>query len=168
MRACGWAIGPARGAALLGLILLCGAAGAAVGQAEEAILQRGPVAVRSLPFFPPNALRAYQGEYRVPRQSGDWRVVVYFTRESLVLPAAWREVRCGQSPLRRVTSEEGFTLCHAEPGEAGWFVFLTFESEDFHWCGWTESFLARFRYLLPFARGESEVPFPAVLEFRER
>ena len=179
MQGCGSRHRPARGAAAaLGLLLLCGAASAAVGQAGETILQRGPVPVRSLPFFPPNLLRGYLGEYRVTREASEGaaaavaeggRIVVYFTREPLVLPAAWRQTRCGRTALLRVPpQEEDFTLCRAEPGEAGYFLFFEFESDAFPWCAWTEAFLQRFRYLLAFAKNPAEIPFPAVLEFRER
>ena len=156
MKGSGSRIRPARGAAALGILLLWGAAASVGAQARESILQRGPIPVRSLPYFPPNALKAFQGEYRAE----DRRIVVYFTREPLVLPAAWRQARCGQAPLVRVPAEEGFTLCHAEPGEAGYFLFFDFESDAFPWCAWTEVFLPRFRYLLAFAKSPSEVPFP--------
>jgi hypothetical protein len=192
----GHRLGAAR-AAGLGLVLLCGASSAAVGQAAgalglEAILQRGPNPVRSLPYFPPNALKGFRGEYRMSGQGGegnaeaekaragapaspakpagtpaDGRILVYFTREPLVLPSSWRPAGCPGQRLLRVPTEEGFAVCHAEAGEGGYFLFFQFESEAFPWCPWIEAFLQRFRYLLPFAKDDSEIPFPAVLEMRK-
>jgi hypothetical protein len=141
------------------LLLLAGPPAGA--QSGQAILQRGPLAARGIPFLPPNVLRAYRGEYL----AAETRIVVYFTRESLVLPAGWRPASCGQDTLLRVPDEEFPTFCYADPGEAGYSLFLSFESfeaEPFPWCAWTEAFLQRLRYLLAFS---SEVPFPAVIEY---
>ena len=153
-------------AAALGVLLLCAAAAAAAGQSGQpgqAILQRGPLPARGIPFFPPNLLPAFRGEYL----ADEGRVVVYFTREQVVLPSGWRGVRCAQAPLVRVANEEVFTLCFVESGEAGYVLFFSFQSESFPWCAWAEAFLQRFRYLLAFTQSSSEVPFPAIFEYRK-
>jgi len=156
-------------AAALGVLLLCAAAAAAAGQPGQpgqpgqATLQRGPLPARGIPFFPPNLLPAFRGEYLAE----EGRVVVYFTREQVVLPSGWRGVRCAQAPLVRVANEEDFTLCFVESGEAGYVLFFSFQSESFPWCAWTEAFLQRFRYLLAFTQSSSEVPFPAIFEYRK-
>ena len=153
-------------AAALGVLLLCAAAAAAAGQSGQpgqAILQRGPLPARGIPFFPPNLLPAFRGEYLAE----EGRVVVYFTREQVVLPSGWRGVRCAQTPLVRVVNEEDFTLCFVESAEAGYVLFFSFQSESFPWCAWTEAFLQRFRYLLAFTQSSSEVPFPAIFEYRK-
>jgi len=131
------------------------------GSTAQAILERGPLAARGIPFFPPNVLAAYRGEYL----AGTSRIEVYFTREALVLPAGWRKALCGQEALLRLDGEESFSFCHVEPGEAGYAVFLSFESESFPWCAWTEAFLRRLRYLQAFSQGPADVPFPAILEY---
>jgi hypothetical protein len=137
------------------------------GRTAQAILERGPVAVRGLPFLPPNVLEAYKAEYL----AGPSRIEVYFTREPLVLPAAWRKVRCGQEALLRVEDADSPTFCHAEPGDGGpahayaYVLFLSFETEDFPWCAWTQVFLQSLRSLLSFGQGPADVPFPAVLDY---
>ncbi len=127
----------------------------------QAILESGPVAVRGLPFFPPNLLAADRAEYL----AGQSLIEVYFTREPLVLPAGWRKERCGQESLLRVEGEDRPAFCYVEPGEGGYALFLTFESDDFPWCAWTQAFLQRLRSLLAFSQGPEEAPFPAVLDY---
>ena len=141
------------------LLLLAGVPAGA--QSGQAILLRGPLAARGIPFFPPNVLEAYRGEY----QAGDWWIEVYFTREPLVLPAGWRKAPCGQEALLRLEGEEKPTFCYLEPAEAGYAVFLSFESDAFPWCAWTQAFLQRLRSLLAFSRGLAETPFPAILDY---
>jgi len=141
------------------LLLLAGSTAGA--QSGQAILLRGPLAARGIPFFPPNVLEAYRGEY----QAGDWRIEVYFTREPLVLPAGWRKAPCGQEALLRLEGEEKPTFCYLEPAEAGYAVFLSFESDAFPWCAWTQAFLQRLRSLLAFSRELAETPFPAILDY---
>ena len=160
----------ARGVIAALTILLCLAAvpaGAQAAQAPrprptaQAILERGPLASRGIPFFPPNVLAAYRGEYL----AGTSRIEVYFTREALVLPAGWRKALCRQEALLRLEGEENLTFCYVEPGETGYTVFLSFESDSFPWCAWTEAFLRRLRYLLAFSQGPEDVAFPAILEY---
>jgi hypothetical protein len=127
----------------------------------QAILERGPVAVRGLPFFPPNVLEAHRAEYL----AGKSLIEVYFTREPLVLPAGWRQARCGQEDLLRVLGHDSPTFCHVEPGDSGYAVFMSFEAEDFPWCAWARAFLQSLRSLLSFSQGPAEVPFPAVLDY---
>ena len=127
----------------------------------QAVLERGPIAVRGLPFFPPNVLEADRGEYL----AGQSRIEVFFTRAPLVLPAAWRKAGCGQEPFLRVQDEERPTFCYVEPGDGGYALFLSFETEDFPWCAWTQAFLLRLRSLLSFSQGPAEVPFPAIVEY---
>jgi hypothetical protein len=146
-------------AALAALLIL--SAGTASAQAGQAILERGPAAVRGIPFFPPNVLAADKGEYL----AGQSRIEVYFTREPLVLPAGWRKAPCGQEALLRLDEEERPTFCYVEPGEGGYALFLSFETEAFPWCAWTLAFLQRLRSLLTFSQGPAEVPFPAILEY---
>jgi hypothetical protein len=162
--------------AVLAILLLLGGLPAAAqsaqtaqapqaGRMAQAILESGPTAVRGLPFFPPNVLAADRGEYL----AGQQRVEVYFTREPLVLPAGWRKAPCGQEALLRLDGEERPTFCYVEPvepGDGGYALFLSFASEDFPWCAWTQAFLQRLRSLLTFSQGPAEVPFPAVLEYR--
>ena len=151
-------------------VLLCLAAvpaGAQAGQAPRAaprgqsFLERGPVAARGIPFFPPNVLAFYKGEYL----AGKSRIEVYFTREALVLPAGWRKAPCGQEALLRLDGEEKPAFCYVEPGDAGYVLFLSFEAESFPWCAWTGAFLQRLRYLLAFSQGPEEVAFPAILDY---
>jgi hypothetical protein len=141
------------------LLLLAGAPAGA--QSGQAVLLRGPLAARGIPFFPPNVLEAYRGEY----QAGDWRIEVYFTREPLVLPAGWRRASCGQEAILRLESEEKPTFCCLEPAEGAYAVFFSFESGTFPWCAWTQAFLQRLRSLLAFSQVGAEVPFPAVLDY---
>jgi hypothetical protein len=143
---------------LLGILLWFAATVGA--QAGPSILQRGPLPVRGIPYLPPNVLPAYRGEYL----AGESRIVVYFTREPLVLPGGWHPVPCGQDAPLRVAGEERLTFCYVEPGDAGYGLFVSFESESFPWCAWMEAFLQRLRYLLAFTP-PTEVSFPAVLEY---
>jgi hypothetical protein len=154
-------------------VLLCLAAvpaGAQAGQSpraprdgpkSQAILERGPVAGRGIPFFPPNVLAVFRGEYL----AGQSRIEVYFTREQLVLPAGWRKASCGQEALLRLDGEEKPTFCYVEPGDAGYVLFLSFAAESFPWCAWTGAFLQRLRSLLAFSQGSEEVAFPAILDY---
>ncbi len=128
---------------------------------SQAILERGPVAVRGLPFFPPNVLEADRAEYL----AGHSLIEVYITREPLVLPVGWRKASCGQEALLRVEGEDRPTYCFVEPGEGGYALFLAFESDDFPWCAWTQAFLPRLRSLLAFGQGRADAPFPAVLDY---
>jgi len=145
-------------AALLALLLLlCGAPAGAQGR--QAVLQRGPLPGRGIPFFPPNLLPVYRGEYL----AGEFRIEVFFTREALGVPAGWRRASCGTEPLLRLPEEEKPTYCLLEGGETGFGVFLSFDSEAFPWCAWTEAFLRRLRNLLAFSR--EEIPFPAILDY---
>jgi hypothetical protein len=169
---CGWqSWRSGRARAALGLLLWLAAAAAwaqASGALGQAILDRGPLAVHGLPFFPPNALQAYLGEYVVGaagRDAGGLRVTVYFTREPLVLPAGWRPASCGQEALLRVSGEGEPSFCYVEPGEEGFALFLSFPGESFPWCPWSQAFLQRLRYLLAFSQGSPEIPFPAVFEY---
>lgn len=145
---------------LLAILLILSAA-STEAQAGQAILERGPVAVRGLPFFPPNVLEADRAEYL----AGESLIEVYFTREPLVLPAGWRRERCGQESLLRVEGEERPVFCYVQPGEGGYALFLSFDSEGFPWCAWTQAFLQRLRSLLAFSQGPAETPFPAVLDY---
>lgn len=147
--------------AVLAILLLLLAGAPAGAQSGQAILVRGPLAARGIPFFPPNVLGAHRGEY----QAGDWRIEVYFTREPLVLPAGWRKAPCGQEALLRLEGEERPTFCYLEPAEAAYAVFLSFDSGSFPWCAWTQAFLQRLRSLLAFSQGPAETPFPAVLDY---
>jgi len=142
-------------------ILLSLAAGTAGAQGGQAILERGPIAVRGIPFFPPNVLEADWGEYL----TGQFRIEVYFTREPLALPGGWRKAPCGRETLLRLDGEEKPTFCYVEPGDGGYALFLSFESEAFAWCAWTQAFLPRLRSLLNFSQDPAEVPFPAILEY---
>jgi hypothetical protein len=143
-------------------LLLCLAAGAPAGaQSGQAVLWSGPLAARGIPFFPPNVLEAWRGEYR----AADIRIEVYFTREALVLPAGWRKAPCGQEALLRLEGEEKPTYCYVEPAEAAYAVFFSFESDAFPWCAWTRAFLQRLRSLLAFSQGPAETPFPAILDY---
>jgi hypothetical protein len=141
------------------LLLLAGSTAGA--QSGQAVLLRGPLAARGIPFFPPNVLEAWRGEY----QAGNARIEVYFTREALVLPAGWRKAPCGQEALLRLEGEEKPTFCYLQPAEGAYAVFLSFEAEAFPWCGWTQAFLQRLRSLLAFSQGEAETPFPAILDY---
>jgi hypothetical protein len=162
------------------LALAAAAAGAQGGKAvsggqasraarmAQAILERGPVAVRGLPFFPPNVLEAAKGQYVVEEDRVvKARIEVYFTREPLVFPAGWRRERCGAESVLRVEGEDRPTYCFVESGEDGnaFALFLSFDSEDFPWCAWTQAFLPRLRSLLSFSQGPTDAPFPAVLEY---
>jgi hypothetical protein len=142
-------------------VLPAGAQAGKTPQAAQAILELGPVAVRGLPFFPPNVLEADRAEYL----AGHSLIEVYITREPLVLPVDWRKASCGQEALLRVEGEDRPTYCFVEPGEGGFALFLAFESDDFPWCAWTRAFLPRLRSLLAFSRGPADAPFPAVLDY---
>jgi hypothetical protein len=131
----------------------------------QAILERGPIPVRGIPFLPPNLLAAARGEYLAGQDRQD-KIEAYFTREPLVLPAGWRRVPCGQEALLRLEGEERPTFCCLEPGDGGYALFLSFEGEAFPWCSWTQAFLQSLRSLLSFSQGTGEVPFPAVLDYR--
>ncbi len=159
------------------LLLSAAAAGAQAGQPAsrgqappavplaQAVLESGPVAVRGLPFLPPNVLQADRAEYL----AGKSLIEVYFTREPLVLPPGWRRQSCGPESLLRVEGEDRPTYCFVETGEGGYAyaLFLAFDGEDFPWCSWTQAFLPRLRSLLAFSQGPAEAPFPAVLEYKQ-
>ena len=140
----------------------------AVPERGSALLERGPLAVKGIPFLPPNSLPAFWAEYRV---AGDF-AEVWYTRQPLVLPAAWPKLRCGAWSLLLVTVDAGLAVCYAGPlqeGEPAVYLFFSLASGDpAAGCGWVEAFLQRFRYLLAFAASGTEIPFPAVLEYRRK
>ena len=135
---------------------------------ETALLERGPLTVKGIPFLPSNVLPAYWAEYRVAGDPAE----VWYTRQPLVLPAAWPKLRCGAFSLLLVPVDAGLVVCFAGPlqeGEPAVYLFFSYASgEPASWCGWVEAFLQRFRYLLAFAASGTEVPFPAVLEYRRK
>jgi hypothetical protein len=151
------------GAVIAMLVVLQLLAGLPAGaESDQAILDRGPVAVHGLPFFPPNLLEALEAEYLV----GQTLIQVFFTEEPLVLPSGWRKAPCGQEVLLRVEGQDSPTFCYAEPGDGGYAVFMSFETEDFPWCPWAQAFLRSLRSLRGFTQGPTEAPFPAILDYR--
>lgn len=147
-------------ALILWLLVLAAAVTGAETKPARAILERGPLPVKGIPFLPPNVLPALQGDYSL----GGERVSVLFSSEALVLPREWESLRCGALRLAEVPADTGRTVCLAEGAEEPLFLFFSFESPGGDWCVFIEAFRARFLYLRGFLGGGLEVPFPAILE----
>jgi hypothetical protein len=142
------------------LFLLVLAAVATGAETKPAILQRGPLPVKGIPFLPPNVLPAFQGDYSL----GGRRISVLFSSEALVLPREWKSLPCGPLRLAEVPEDDGRTFCLVEGAEEPLFLFFSFQSPGGDWCKFIEAFRAGFLYLRSFQSGGLEVPFPAMLE----
>ena len=152
---------------------------AAQDPSSEAVLLRGPTPVNGIPVYPPNRIPAYRGEYAIQgvkspgtgsgtgETADGFRLSVLFTRQELLVPASWSSRRCGRRRLYQVPEYETFTLCF--PSERGFFLFFFFPEirEPVNWCAFTDPFIERFLFLLNFVDGDTEVPFPAILEIRQ-
>jgi hypothetical protein len=149
--------------ALLLLLLPAGAAGAQAGAARTtAILLRGPVPLKGLPVYAANNLPASRGEYQV----GDDTVVVFYSRQELLIPASWTPLRCPAGGLRlfQVQGYDTYSLGYSD--ERGFHLFFLFPAQDPppYACSFIEAFLRRLLLLLGVAEDPASVPFPAVLE----
>jgi len=143
-------------------------AAASVAQPGMAVLAEGSRIVAGLPGFGRNALPALYGEYAMTGSSGaQIRVPVWFTREALVLPAAWNK-----APCRTMTS--GFNAVYAE-AEADGSILWTLSTTEYHLlvlvpkdvpdpCAFTARFSDRFSFFFRYAAIPEDVSFPAILE----
>mgnify|MGYP000867928791 CR=1 FL=1 len=126
-----------------------------------AVLQRGPLPRKSIPWIGPNALSCYFGEYRV----GDEMISLYAVRE-FVPSSSWAAYSCGRRlSLLRIESGEGLLLfCQISGGFSFFFLFPSGFADP---CAFIEPFLSRFTYFAGASRSDfDQVSFPAIFEIR--
>jgi hypothetical protein len=145
--------------AFIPVLRYAAAAQSAVSNApNRAILARGPIPVNGIPYFPPNALPALEGEYRFREATVD----VFFTREILYFPAAWSKARYGEASVFELKS--GGRVVVAYRDASGYYLILDFPPN----AAWASRFLAAFRSRFEFfrrsAKTEADLSFPAVVE----
>jgi hypothetical protein len=164
-----WSRESPHGRLILAVVLLAGAVAPGLTRLEaqestgEAVLLRGPEAVRGVPVYAPNRIAAFQGVYRL----GSETLEVLFTRQQLYVPAEWTPRLCGSLRLFEVEGAEPFSLCYRHQGAFFLFFFFPDAQEPAYWCRFAASFVERFLFLLSFVDNETDVPFPAILTFRD-
>jgi hypothetical protein len=141
---------------------------ASTRQPGTAVLAEGSRIVVGLPGFGRNALPALYGEYAITVADGvRVRVPVWFTREVLVLPSAWKK-----APCRSMTA--GFSALYA-PAEADGSALWTLSTSDYHLfvsvpkemsdpCAFMSKFSDRFSFFYRYAAQQEDISFPAILE----
>ncbi len=134
-------------------------AGSAASAITLAILERGPLPRRSIPWIGPNAIPCHFGEYRF----GEERIALYALRE-FVPSSSWEIYRCGRNrDLLRVPSEEGLLIiARTDAEESFFFLFPAGLSDP---CSFIVQFVSRFTYFVGASRGDQgQISFPAILE----
>jgi hypothetical protein len=134
---------------------------------EVAILVRGPVAARGFPEIYPNAIKTWEGYYRYL----DSELVVFFTREDVLLPSGWVYYACGNL--------DGFLSNHKVLyyKNSEWSVLFSYLADnsnsgessgntpDKELCNFADKFIIRLKYFLRDADPLAAPLLPAVLEF---
>ncbi|HSV55578.1 MAG TPA: hypothetical protein VLH39_00530 [Magnetospirillaceae bacterium] len=132
----------------------------------RAVLVRGTIPVRGVPFLPVNAIPALYGEYRW----GQAEVRVWVVREELFLPREWSEI-----PVRAPAgvSARGYAR-PADPSDGGWRAFAVRTPELWIVVGFPEAvretrfflevLVGRILFFFDRAGSFTDLSLPAVLE----
>jgi hypothetical protein len=130
-----------------------------------AILISGPSPTRGIRLLPPNALSAFNAEYRLEEES----IRVIFTRERILPPSGSKPFPdCREEGLHRLADEESLSFLFLEPQAGAYALFFSFPPEAKYACLFIQAFMERFRFLLNFTQMATDVPFPAVLNLGEK
>ncbi len=137
-------------------------AAAAASGSGRAILTRGTFALRGLPFFAPNAIRALGGEYSL----GSLSIAVWFTRDAVAFSERWRRTTIGAYTAYIQATREGqeakgslFALALG-PYE----LFVQTPADDAAGRDFIVAFERRFAIFYANARDDSELSFPAFVD----
>ncbi|HDQ13460.1 MAG TPA: hypothetical protein ENN41_01415 [Sediminispirochaeta sp.] len=129
--------------------------GRAPDDTTVAILERGPVAERGLPFLPRNVISHYRGYYSL---EGD-AIKVYYTEQEIVRFSRWPAVDCGPLQLYQVEGEVYFGQF------PDFYIFVEFEQSLR--CDFVNQFISRLNYFRSVQdMNAGRPPFPAILEWR--
>jgi hypothetical protein len=171
-----------RAALASALALLALAGGAAQGKAaqdsaaqgaQRVILISGPSPVKGLPFFPANALAALCGSYGPiagaelkGASAPDGELLVWYTREALVLGNSWKRTGIGGPTAFALARPQGSVLVLVGP-----HYYLFFEppagsaSGDLSWRAFVQAFDRKFQAFLEKAATDAELSFPAYVDY---
>jgi hypothetical protein len=157
------------------------AAEAAEARAETpaAVLLKGAISARGLPFFGPNAIGALYGEYLLGMRARDAAsavaaaggaaasdkarlVSVWYTRESVVLSAAWKSSASYGPGARVLARPEGPALFLK--GE-GYSLFLELAAESPEARSFAQALNRKFAVFFRNAPSDAELSFPSVVEY---
>jgi len=122
-----------------------------------AILERGPLPGKGIPFLEKNAIQHFYGEYTYDGLP----IRIWYTREPLLAPGA-KPFSCRKLPL--VTLAEGETLALLFSNEKEFMIFQ-FEKGFSRPCDFISAFLSRLAYFQGITEEGDDVPFPAIIEF---
>ena len=125
---------------------------------NTAILKRGPYEIRGIKLLPPNSLTAFRALYRIDQEE----VEVIFTPQSVLIPREWLPLSCRGLKVYQIPWNEYFSVCYRS--EQNTHLFFIFENAEY-WCLFIEKFVQRFSVVMGFTRYNSDILFPAVLEF---
>jgi hypothetical protein len=132
--------------------------------ADMAVLSEGTIALRGLPFFAPNAIRALGGEYSL----GSARIQVWFTRDAVAFSEAWK-----RTPLagyvayvqaRKDAAAAKGTLYALALGPYALFVQVPEDGADAR--SFIAAFERRFAVFYANAKDDSELSFPAFVDLK--
>jgi hypothetical protein len=142
-------------------------AGAAATEQRRSLLVRGADAVRGLPFFSPNAIAALSGSYALSAAAPARALVgVWYTREPLVLGAAWKRADIGGVSGYALARGSGSALLVRNARYA-----LFFEppsgtgSDDPALRAFIKAFDRKFLAFFDNAATDAELSFPAYVDY---
>jgi hypothetical protein len=137
----------------------------------RAVLVEGTAPVKGLPGFGRNALAALYGKYAFPQDSVSppLEIELWFTREILVMPAAWGKAPCRTQPF-------GFTMLAATPeadGSALWSLagseytlLMRMPPGMASPCAFIAVLADRFSFFYRYSARPEDVSFPAILDIQ--
>jgi hypothetical protein len=167
-------------AAILIPMAAAAAAGTAqpVSRAPAAVLLKGTISARGLPFFAPNAIGVLYGEYLLgaaardaasavaagegSAMDKDRRVSVWYTRESVVLSSAWKPVSPADAGPRVLARPEGPVLYLKGEGYA---LFLELRADTAEARSFAQALNRKFSVFFRNASSDAELSFPSVVEY---
>ena len=129
--------------------------------ASPARLLSGPVALRGLPFFSPNAIRALRGEYRL----GSSMVILWSCRDTLVFGPSWKALPSegsGRLAVRILARDQGSVLALAAPG---YTLFFELPADSATFRRFALALESRFSIFFDSAPTDAELSFPAFVSF---
>lgn len=123
-----------------------------------AVLERGPLLKKVIPFIGPNTLSYYYGEYRLEQEK---KAEIYYITEMVPL-SSWTPYSCGGLAFLEVPYPGARVLYYSR--EEGEGIFFLFPGGMDNPCRFINPFLERYTYFRSLARLGGQVTFPAVFE----
>jgi hypothetical protein len=148
-----------------------GAQAAAAPAARRALLVRGAVPARGLPFFPPNAISCLSGAYSLASDPGKLpggekarEVGVWYTREALVLTAAWKKAPAFGAGAMSLARDRALVLVLKDPR---YYLLFDFPQalDEATMGAFALAFGRKFQAFLENAATEAELSFPAFVDY---